>query len=167
MSTGPNKQPVGHSGTSATVVLPDPTTLTQPDKETASILAYSGGLFRTALAALLPFTFLIPGTATIAITPSEKVAAAMTFVGARLRANTGPIGTALTAQPQFSLDNGVTWNSLGGVLSMAAGTSVPVSTAFSQAITAANVTSGALVRVSVTAVGTTPAVGVAVDLIWA
>ena len=108
--------------------------------------------------ALIPIRFSA-AVATTGVTATDRAYAARTLVGARMRVASAPSGSALSVDVQHF--DGSTWTTIGS-LSIASGSTVEVTTSFSQAQVVGN-----LVRLNVTSVGsTTAATGVAVDVLW-
>lgn len=105
----------------------------------------------------VPITFG-GAVATVGVTNTNRAYVARTLKGARMRVAGAPIGSALTVQVQ-SFDT--TWTTVA-TLTMPASSTAEVVSTFTKAQVAGN-----LLRLNVTSVGaTTPATGVAVDILW-
>ncbi len=90
---------------------------------------------------------------------SDRAQAMRTITTARMRVSTAPIGTALTAEVQTNSGGG--WTSVA-TLSIASGST-------SEAVATINAvqSTGNLLRINVTSIGSTsPATGVVVDVHW-
>lgn len=109
--------------------------------------------------AAVPIRFATP-TAVVGASARDRAGVARTLSGARMRAETAPVGSNLVAQVQHSTD-GTAWSTIG-TLTMTAGTTTEQTASFSQAQSV-----GHFLRVNVTSAGsTTAATGVVVDVAW-
>lgn len=130
----------------------------------ATITTYLKSQLDTLLAAkvssaAVPIRFSVE-TPAVGASARDRAGVARTLSGARMRAETAPVGSSLIAQVQHSTD-GTSWSTIG-TLTMTAGSTTEQTASFSQAQSV-----GHFLRVNLTSIGsTTAASGVVVDVIW-